>query len=216
MCAAAALGCVAVSMAPRLPFYPVLHDLIPLFQAVRVPARLSQEVLLMIAILAGFGVTALQRRWPQLAALPAAVALVLLVNVEAFRAPIGYVRYPGVPAVFGALAAERGAVVVELPFPIPQQWFLNANYMLNSTRHWRPMVNGYSGFRPASYEASYQAARNFPYEDSLIALHALGVTHVVVHTNAMGADRVAELSKVQSLQQIASEGDIFIFRFRSR
>ncbi len=216
MCAVAAAGCLAISMAPRLPFYAVLHQAIPLFQAVRVPARLSQEVLLMIAVLAGFGVTALHRRWPKLAVWPITAVLVLLVNVEAFRAPIGYVRFSGVPEVFASLAAERGAVVVELPFPIPQQWFLNATYMLNSTRHWRPMLNGYSGFRPASYEKSYEAARNFPHEDALIALNALGVTHIIVHTDAMGADRVAELTKVQSLQQIASEGDILIYRFRAR
>ena len=216
MCAVAGLGCLAVSMAPRLPFYPLLHELIPLFQAVRVPAHLSQEVLLMIAVLAGFGVMAVTRRWPRLAAWPVGLALVLIVNIEALRAPLGYVRFDGVPAVFEALAAERGAVVVELPFPIPQQWFLNANYMLNSTRHWQPMLNGYSGFRPASYEKSYEAARGFPSEESLIALHALGVTHVVVHTSALGEDRTAALARVQSLQQIASEGDILIYRFRSR
>jgi hypothetical protein len=216
MCAAAAAGCVAVSMAPRLPWYDLVHQAIPLFQAVRVPARLSQVVLLMIAVLAGFGTAALHRRWPALGAPPAAIALVLLANAEAFRGPIGFVRYDGVPKVFEVLAEERGAVVVELPFPIPQQWFLNANYMLNSTRHWRPMLNGYSGFRPASYERSYEAARNFPHEESLIALHALGVTHIIVHTDALGPERTAELARTHSLQQIASEGDILIFRFRAR
>ena len=216
MCAVTAAGCIAVSMAPRLPFYAALHERLPLFQAVRVPAHLSQEVLLMIAVLAGFGVVAAGRLRPRMAALPAGVALVVLVNVEALRAPIGYVRFAGVPEVFTSLAAERAAVVVELPFPIPQQWFLNANAMLNSTKHWQPMLNGYSGFRPASYERSYEAARGFPNEESLIALHALGVTHMVVHTNALGADRTAALARVQSLQQIASEGDILIYRFRSR
>jgi hypothetical protein len=216
MCAITAAGCLAVSMAPRLPFYPALHQLMPLFQAVRVPAHLSQEVLLMIAVLAGFGVIAVGRRWPRLAAWPAGVALVLIVNIEALRAPVGYVRFEGIPAVFESLAAERGAVVVELPFPIPQQWFLNASYMLNSTKHWRPMPNGYSGFRPASYERWYEAARGFPNEESLIALHGLGVTHMIVHTGAIGADRTEALARVQSLQQIASEGDILIFRFRAR
>ena len=216
MCAVAAAGCLAVSMAPHLPFYPALHASIPLFRAVRVPAHLSQEVLLMIAVMAGFGVVALQRRWPLLAAWPAALALVLIVNLEAFRAPVGYVRFEGVPAVFESLAAERGAVVVELPFPIPQQWFLNANYMLNSTKHWRPMLNGYSGFRAASYERSYEAARNFPEPESLIALHALGVTHMIVHTDALGPDRSAALAQAQSLQEVAREGDVAVYRFRVR
>jgi len=36
-----------------------------------------------------------------------------------------------VPAVYDALAAEPMAVVAELPFPLPQQWFLNTPYMVN-------------------------------------------------------------------------------------
>lgn len=216
MCAAAAAGCLAVSMAPTLPFYPFLHNAVPLFQAVRVPARLSQVVLLMLAVLAGFGVAALHRRWPRLAAWPAAVALVVLVNAEAWRAPVGYVRFDGVPAVFDVLAGERGAVVAEVPFPMPSQWFLNANYMLNSTRHWRPMLNGYSGFRPASYERSYEAARTFPDEASLIALHDLGVTHVVVHRQALGESRARDAEHRHELREIAREGDVAVYRFTGR
>lgn len=215
MCAAAAVGCLLVSMAPRLPFYPLLHDAVPLFQAVRVPARLSQIVLLMIAVLAGFGVAGLARRWPGARTWPVAVALVVLVNAEAVRAPIGFTRFEGVPAVYEALAPERNAVIVELPFPIPQQWFLNGIYMVNSTKHWRPMLNGYSGFRPASYERSYEAARGFPAQESLIALHDRGVTHVVVHRKALGDDRVAQLANIHELEEIASEGDIAIYRFRT-
>ncbi len=214
MCAVVALGCVAVSMAPRLPFYPVLHRAIPLFQAVRVPAHLAQVVLLMIAVLAGFGVAALGRRWPIAARWPVGVALVVLVNVEALRAPIGFTHFDAVPAIYERLAHEHTAVVVELPFPIPQQWFLNGVYMVNSTKHWRPMLNGYSGFRPASYEKSYEAARAFPAQQSLIALHDRGVTHVIVHRKALGDDRVAQLARIHELQEIASEGDIAIYRFR--
>lgn len=216
MTAAAAAGCLLVSMAPRLPFYGVLHEAVPLFQAVRVPARLSQVVLLMLAVLAGFGVAAAERRWPIARRWFVAIALIVLVNVEALRAPIGFTRFEGVPAVYETLARERAAVVVELPFPQPQQWFLNATYMVNSTRHWRPMLNGYSGFRPASYERSYEAARTFPSDESLIALHELGVTHVVVHRRAFleggGAPRLQELSSVHSLQLLASDDDVQIYR----
>ena len=76
--------------------------------------------------------------------------------------------------------------------------------MVNSTKHWRPMLNGYSGFRPASYEKSYEAARAFPAQESLIALHERGVTHVIVHRNALGQDRVAQIPNVHELQEIAS------------
>ena len=215
MCAVAAAGCLAVSMASRLPFYPVLHDAIPLFQAVRVPARLSQVVLLLIAVTAGFGAAAAGRRWPIVQTWPAAVVLAVIVNLETLRAPIGYVRFEGVPRIYATLAAEPNAVVVELPFPIPQQWFLNGPYMINSTAHWRPMLNGYSGFRPSSYDRSYDAASLFPSDQSLIKLHDLGVTHVIVHRQALGDARAAAIARVQSLQEVASDGDIAIYRLRA-
>jgi hypothetical protein len=214
MCAVVAVGCLAVSMAPRWPLYPALHRAIPLFQAVRVPAHLAQVVLLMVAVLAGFGVAALGRRWPTAARWPVGVALVLLVNAEAFRAPIGFTHFDAVPAVYETLAHERNAVVAELPFPMGQQWFLNAQYMVYSTKHWRPMLNGYSGFMPKSYEKSYEATRGFPAQESLIALHDRGVTHVIVHRKALGDDRVAQIARIHELQEIASEGDIAIYRFR--
>lgn len=217
MCAVAAAGCLMVSMAGRAAFYPALHERIPMLQAVRVQAHLGQLVLIMIAVLAGFGVAAMARRWSasrwwRLAA----VGLVVVVNAETMRAPIGFVWFDRVPPAYDALIQERRAVVVEVPFPMPGQWFLNGPYMVNSTRHWHPILNGYSGFRPESYERSYQAAREFPSDQSLIKLHELGVTHVVVHLEALGAAKAAEVLKVPALQQIASEGDIMIYRLRTR
>ena len=54
----------------------------------------------------------------------------------------------------------------------------------------------------------------FPAQESLIALHDRGVTHVIVHRKALGDDRVAQIAGIHELQEIASEGDIAIYRFR--
>jgi len=213
MCAITAAGCAAISFAPLIPFYARLHAIVPLFQAVRVPAHLGQIVLLMIAIMAAYGVATLQEAWRHKRSWPlAAAAMVLVVNGEALRAPIGYVWFDGVPKIYGVLAADPEAVIVEVPFPMPSQWFLNGPYMVNSTGHWRPMLNGYSGFRPPSYEKSYEAMREFPSDRSLLALHELGVTDVVVHGRDYGEDRVRELATLPSLRQLAHDGDITIFQ----
>lgn len=217
MCAATAAGCAAVSIAPLLPFYRLLHATIPLFQAVRVLAHIGQVVLLMIAVLAGYGVASLQRAWKHARSWPAvATVMLVLVNGEALRAPIGYTWFNGVPAVYDVLAHEPGAVVVEVPFPLPQQWFLNGPYMVNSTRHWRPLLNGYSGFRPASYNESYDVMSAFPSDESLIALHQKGVTHVVIHEKAFeelrGVAGFEKLLTITTLQQIARDGDVSIYR----
>jgi hypothetical protein len=142
--------------------------------------------------------------------------LVVVVNGEALRSPIGYTWFDGVPAVYDVLAKEPGAVVVELPFPLPQQWFLNTSYMVNSTRHWRPLLNGYSGFRPASYYKTYEATRGFPSDTSLIGLHDLGVTHIVVHqkefNNGGADDRYNPFAAAASLQLLTRDADILIYR----
>jgi hypothetical protein len=217
MCAAAAAGSVLVSFAPAMPFYPALHAVVPLFQGVRAVHRIGQVALLMIAVLAGFGVAALWSRWRGSRAWPAAaVAMVMVVNGEATRAPMGFVWFDGVPAIYDTIAREPGAVIVELPFPMGQQWFLNSRYMVNSTRHWRPMLNGYSSYRPPSYYESYDVMRAFPSDASLIALHELSVTHVVLHqrafNNGAADDRYNPFAAVPSLQLIARDDDILIYR----
>ena len=158
MCLVAAIGCAAVSLAGNAPFFPLLYRAIPLFKAARVHAHLSQIVLLMVAVVAGFGVAGLGRRWRNARTWPAvAVALCALVNLEALRAPFTYTPFSEIPSIYDTLAEQPGAVIVELPFYAPHAIFANAPYMLNSTRHWRPMLNGYSGFMPNSYGPTYDA-----------------------------------------------------------
>ena len=211
----AAIGCIAVSLAPRLPFYPLLHRAIPMFWIVRVQSHIAQIVLLMVAIVAGYGVAAIQRRIsnPRMWAAAASV-LFVLVNVEVLRAPVGWARFNGIPPAYDALITEQGAVIVELPFPLPSQWFLSTPYMLNSTRHWKPMLNGYSGFRPPSYLRSYDAVAKFPADESLIALHALGVTHVVLHRSAVGQAVFDAAKKQGTLYRVANDDDVYIFRLQ--
>jgi hypothetical protein len=218
MCAIAAAGCLVVSFAPSWRFYPVLHALVPIFQEIRAVHRIAQVMLLMVAVLAGFGVAALAGRWGARRFWPAVVAaLVVVVNGEALRAPLGLVWFDGIPAVYDTLAREPGAVIVEAPFPMAQQWFLNSRYMVNSTRHWRPMLNGYSSYRPASYYEAYEIMQKFPADESLIALHQLGVTHVVVHAREMARiDRASAnpFEHVRSLQLVARDEEVLIYRLR--
>jgi len=213
MCAAAAVGCVAVSMLPHAPIYRRLHDLVVLFRMVRTPARLAQIVLLMIAVVAGFGVAGLARRWRG-ASTWGAVLLVTAVNVEALRAPIDYTPFARIPAIYDTLAPIRHAVIAEIPLFPPGEIFFNAEYMLDSTRHWHPMLNGHSGIRPDSYDETYRGLAGFPDPRSLVALHDRGVTHVVVHMERLDAGARAALEDVSSLSLVAVEGDIRIYRLR--
>lgn len=113
MCLTAAIGCAVVSVLPNTPVYPMLYTIMPLFRAVRVQAHIEQIVLLMIAVLAGFGVAGLGRRWRNARTWPAmAMALGLLVNLEALRASIGYKLFSEIPRVYDVLSEQPDAASI--------------------------------------------------------------------------------------------------------
>jgi hypothetical protein len=159
-----------------------------------------------VAILSGYAVALLRRRWAGRRWLAgASIAAVVVVNAEAWRAPFEYLRYEGIPPIYDRLAAEHGAVVVEFPLWPHRIYFANAPYMLNSTRHWKPLVNGYSAFIPPAYFHFLDVLANFPSQQALHALRAAGVTHVVVHedTFVIPVDRVDGLTLVESRDRIS-------------
>src|SRR5262249_2256794 len=142
-----------------------------------------------IAVAAGFGAAGLFRRcrWAHVRIMIWLVTLGL-VNFEALRAPLGYEPFSSIPHVYDLLARQAVGAIVELPLAPPVDFFLNAPYMLASTRHWRPMLNGYSGFRPGSYDEMFFAIQTFPSVKSLLELKARGVTDIVVHTGMVPHD----------------------------
>lgn len=218
MCAAVAAGCALVSFVPHLPGYAVVHRLVPMFWAVRVQAHLGQFVLLALAVLAGFGTAwlARSRPWRPLTWATVASALVLAINAEVFRAPIGYRNFDGIPAIYDVLRSEPRAVIVELPLHESRGIFRNAWYQLHSTRHWHPIANGYSGFIPRHYGRLLADVRTFPDEAALQALHRRGFTHVIVHRRAFvehfGEAAFDAIGAVTTIRQVARDGDITIYR----
>jgi hypothetical protein len=88
---------------------------------------------------------------------------------------------------------------------------MNVSYMLGSTRHWHPMLNGYSGFVPRSYETARAELGGFPDERSLIFLWSLGVTHVFVNEDDIVAERNAVIRACPKLSLTASDGPMRIY-----
>jgi hypothetical protein len=206
-------------MWPRLPGFEWAHDHLPLVGAIRAYSRAGQFALVGFALLAGFGVARLEirlgrsARWPLLA-----VALVVLVNVEALRAPLGFVPFEGVPPIYDVLAARQGGAVLELPQYGPTAEFKNAPYMVNSTRHWRPIVNGYSGFKPPGYDAIWKTLHDLPDDKSFAWLRAHHVTEVVLHRadfeRLKGRAQLERVEHAPELELQASAGDVAIYSVR--
>ncbi|BCS32700.1 hypothetical protein TBR22_A19220 [Luteitalea sp. TBR-22] len=214
-----AIGLVgaALSFGPELPGYAVLYRVVPILQGIRAVARFALLPLLAVGVLGAFGLawlrTRLEARGAGRAAHALGVAAVVLVNVENTRVPMGFVEFDGIPAMYQALAREPNAIVAELPFPEPARVAVNAAAVQASTAHWKPLLNGYSGYTPRSYVDHYLAFQGFPGTDSIDALRRAGVTHIVVHVG-QAPDAVAALQKMPAVTLLASDTERRIYRIR--
>jgi hypothetical protein len=182
MCLAFGIAGLLLSFGTSLPGYSLLYRAVPLLQGIRGTNRLGYLVIVATALLAAYGVAFLRARWSgRRWLISASIVAVVVVNLEAWRAPFHYTRFEGISRVYDRLAAERHAVVVEFPLYPSRFYFANAPYMLNSTKHWHPLINGYSAFIPPTYFHFVDVLAPFPSQEALRALREAGVTHVVVH-----------------------------------
>jgi hypothetical protein len=210
--------------------YALFYNYVPGFDGVRAPARFAMILVLALSVLAGLGVAALtrRRRAPALAMVCGAALLVeglavpIPINQNAidYRRP-GLAPLPGsvsdVPPVYGFVAKLPPATpIVELPLGEPA---FDVRYMLYSTTHWQPLVNGYSGGAPADYDRldqSLQDALTRP-EAAWQALMATQASHAIVHEAFYSENRgrrISEWLQANGAQELAVFGSDRIFRIR--
>lgn len=199
MLAAIALAGFGLSLGPATPVYGWVFAIFPPMRGLRAAARFGNLFLLGIAMLGGLGLAHLRRvRVQGYAGLWLGIAMVVIANAETLRAPFVYRDFTGIPGVYTLLASEPGRVVVaEQPFFPRQAVFENAPYVLNSTAYWRPLMNGYSGYTPASYQGYADAFWSFPDARAIQAMKDAGVTHVIVHPSMFLRDAATVLQQVE-------------------
>jgi hypothetical protein len=205
---------VILSFGPVVPGYAFVYRMFAPLQAVRAAARFGYIGIVAVAILAGFGLSTVRRRLADRRHLQSAATVVFaaLVFLEAAVAPILYEPFSSIPAIYGSGELRTADAVAELPFPPVDVVSRNASYMLGSTKNFRPLVNGYSGFIPPSYYAHHVQLANFPGDQAMEALKALGVSHVIVHLAGLTPDQAAALPRTSGLQHVETDGGIAIYR----
>jgi hypothetical protein len=217
MCLAAGIAGVVLSFGPKVPGYAALYAMLPLLHSVRVVSRFGFLGILAVAALAGFGVAELRnsftdRDWKIFGA-----ALVALAALELYPGPLELTRFEGVPRIYATLRDAKDVVAVELPFYGGSASFRQANYMLNSTRHWQPILNGYSGVHTLPYQQKLvERLADFPGPVAMSTLREAGVTHVFVHVDELPPDAAAELEKTGDLELVARQRNILLFRVSLR
>ncbi len=212
MCLAFGICGVLLSFGTKLPGYEWLYRTVPLLQAIRAVSRFGYLGTMAVGFLAAFGLADLRtrlppRRWPA-----AAAAILAVLTLEPLVAPIYLTPFAGVSTLYETIASDPHAVVAELPMPGGFGWFGNARYMINSTRHFRPMLNGYSGFAPASFHEHIQALAAFPEPAAIAALKAFGVTHVFLHIDGYTAAQRAIIEASPALARVASDERIVLYQ----
>ncbi len=174
--------------------YAFLFEHLPGFAGARVPARYAMIVAFALAILAGFGLHAIdRRRWGTPVLIAAAVAFLAEASVLPF--PVNRVKPPvnlappearvypfaDAPRVYTAVRElQRHAVLIEFPFGVAEY---DRRAMYYSTTHWRPLINGYSGFYPPDYARLRHFLSDLPGRPELAreTQRQAGATHALVH-----------------------------------
>ncbi|MFL6280737.1 MAG: hypothetical protein ACJ731_11535 [Vicinamibacterales bacterium] len=175
--------------------YPALYRLFPPLHSVRVPARFAILVVFTLAMLGGYGTARLLSKLAggraQIVVLACVTAAII---ADAWPQSDRLPMWRSPPGIYAALPA-RGSVLFEFPVHSPADRFgENLPYMYFSIWHWRPMVNGYSGFIPASYESLLPGVSTFPEAPALRYLARIGVTHIAVHCRLWEPDVCASVT----------------------
>ena len=185
---------LAVSLGPRIEVggtsfpgpYALLRAVVPGFENVRYPERLSQFLVLAIAPLVAAGMGVLRRRLG-VAGLTAISGLVFL---ECLALPMKQAPLPPperLPSVYRWVAGVRDArVVAEVPTVYYTSDRPDALPMWASLAHGKRTVQAHSGYFPPTYALIKWRLFHFPSDDSVDFLSRFGVDTVIVHPGAAG------------------------------
>ena len=202
------------SFGPDAGLYRLLYDTVPIFALLRAPARMGLMVTLALVVLSSAALG------PWLRARPRAwtVGLALLAALELNMAPLTALRDAApVPEAYRTLARLPRGPLAEFPyFSLRPDYPRHAEYMLGSTYHWQPLVNGYSDFIPARFRNTAVALSYFPTRASFRILSEVGTRYVVFHLNGYNRSNRADLLErigryQQFLRPLVQQDDVWLY-----
>lgn len=203
------------SFGPDAGLYRLLYE-IPIFSFLRAPARMGILVTLSLVVFAAIAATHLLARVPRPAL--AAAVLVLAAVAELTRVPLTQFREAEpLSPVYRVLASLPPGAVAEFPYFHERSDFpRHAYYMLNSTAHWQPLVNGYSDHIPGDFRESVLPLSSFPTRESFAILAKAGARYAVFHLdmyNGRAREQLLERLDTYSpyLRPLAREGSVWLY-----
>lgn len=203
------------SFGPDAGLYAWFYRTIPVFSFLRAPARMGIMTTLSLAVLAGFALSA----WPRVTRRAAVLgAVFLLVTMDLAQAPLTAFRdAEPLERAYKVLSTLPMAPVAEFPYFYDRpSWPRHSYYMLKSTSHWHPLVNGYSDHIPKAFRDTVVALSSFPTRQSFGILKRSDTRYVVFHLNLYDSrSRELLLQRLNSyeafLRPIVREEDVWLF-----
>jgi hypothetical protein len=186
-----ALLALWASFGPRAGLYAVLYKTVPLFTWMRAPGRFGLMVAFALAVLAGVAAARLLSRARHAGLVTAGFVLAAVAELVT---PVRFDEVSPISPAYQILATQPAAPVIEMPFFEQRNYFpRHALYMMNSTVHWMPLVNGYSDTIPDDFRDNAVKLAPFPYLVSFHVLERLGVRYAVFHMKMYDAKTRAEV-----------------------
>ena len=174
------------SFGPKALLYSGLYHAVPMFAWLRAPSRFGLIVGFGLSVLAGVAIAAWLKRTRRPALVTAALAVLAAGELVV---PINMPEVPPVEPVYRTLATLPRGPVIEMPFFYPEVGlFQHTKYMLASTAHWMPLVNGYSDYIPPDFYEHVMLLAPFPSRDALKILEPNHVRYAVFHMNGYNTE----------------------------
>jgi hypothetical protein len=206
------------SFGPKALLYTALYHTIPVFTFLRAPGRFGILVVLALGVLALVAVQVWLESRTRRVQVFAGGALAVLFAAEYATAPIRLEDAAPTPEAHRRLASLPPGAVVELPF-----WYVRSDYprhsryMLLSTYHWHPLVNGYSDHIPQWFRGEVSRISSFPTAESLrIVIDRHQARYAIFHSRYY--DSRSRLRLRERLEQykdyvrpIIGEGDVWLY-----
>jgi hypothetical protein len=204
------------SFGPDAGLYWLLYETIPIFSFMRAPGRMGIMVTLSLIVMGAPLVATMlaHTRRP----LVAAAALAAVASAELAAIPLRQYRdAEPLSPVYHMLGTLSYGPVIELPYWHERSDFpRHASYMLNSTAHWLPLINGYSDHIPQDFRKTVLPLSSFPSRESFGILARADTRYVVFHLNLYNArlrQRLMERLETYSqyLRPLMREGDVWLY-----
>jgi hypothetical protein len=198
------LGAALLALGPDIRFhgssiapgpFALLRGLVPVFSNIRATSRAGIFLAFALALLAGFALSTFRRK-----ALVSTMAVAAFL-AEARIAPIPTPSWTNVidsrqtpPRVYQWLKEQPpGTIIAELPARLASDYgrpaFHDSIYMVRSTTHWQPLVNGFAGAETPLIQRFRATAPSFPEPEALDVLREAQARYVVVHLRGYGPNQ---------------------------